>query len=756
VRFSGVNSNIAVIQLGRPIEGSFAVVQPPPPSGGAEWRIESSTEGWRVVREGVEIFWFSVNEETRPITFRQKLELGDKVYGFGEKYARLNRRYKRFNMWNVDQPYNQPSGDPTYASIPLYIVFSAKRCFGVYFDYAGYIGFDTDIERVGEVNVKVDSEGVRVYVLWGETIKDVVASIYSLFGGFTLPPKWALGYHQCRYSYMSQEEVLKVASTLRSRGIPCDAIWLDIDYMDGYADFTWCVERFPSPKRMIEELHTMGFRLVTIVDVGLPRREGYHPYHLLAEADGFMEDENGEPFLGVVWPGVCVFPDFVRSEVRARWARLISDWLAQGVDGVWLDMNEPSIFLQVAKASRELKRLCEHSANTEQPALTLRSLPRLSTVGLDKTERMVPIDAIHTNDSGERVAHSVIHNAYSLLEAWATHDGFKLLNPEGRWFILTRAGFPGIQRYAALWTGDNQADWGQLEMSVPQLLTLSMCGLPFVGADVGGFGDDADPELMIRWTQLGAFYPFFRNHSSRYSNRREPWVFGEAYERCIRDAVKLRYRFLPQLYALFKRAAEGGEPVIRPLVYEFPEDEATWDIDSEFLVGSNLLVAPVTQPGLRARAVYLPSGSKWLDYWSHRVHSGGGWVLADAPLERIPIFIRENTGVVVSEAQHINTQNSKPVIEAYVEAEARVELYDDDGSTLAYKRGEYFQLDAHFVKHENTLSIITKKLNTGYKPSYTSVGIRLLGREAIENLNLGTIPVEAQTFEYTLNVDIDG
>ncbi len=709
-----------------------------------------------MLHRGVELFWFAASEESRPICFRQRLGVDDRVYGFGEKYARLNRRYKRFNMWNVDQPYNQPSADPTYASIPLYIVFSAKRCFGVYFDYAGYVGFDVDIEREGEVSVRVDGEGVRVYVLWGETIRDVVASIYSLFGGFTLPPKWALGYHQCRYSYMSQEEVLNVASTLRARGIPCDAIWLDIDYMDGYADFTWCAERFPSPQRMIEELHAMGFRVVTIVDVGLPRREGYPPYTLLADVGGFMEGEDGQPYLGVVWPGVCVFPDFVRSEVRARWARLIREWLAQGVDGVWLDMNEPSIFLQVGRAERELKRLCEHPADGGQPALGLRSLPRLSTVGLDKAERMASIDAIHRDDSGERIPHSAVHNAYPLLEAWATHDGFKQHDPGGRWFILTRAGFPGVQRYAALWTGDNQADWGQLEMSVPQLLTLSISGLPFVGSDVGGFGDDADPELMVRWTQLGAFYPFFRNHSSKYSNRREPWVFGEAYERLIREAVKLRYRFLPQLYKLFRQAAEGGEPIIRPLVYEFPEDESTWDLDSEFLVGPNLLVAPVTQPGVRARAVYLPSGSRWLDYWSHEVHSGGGWVLVDAPLERIPIFIRENTGLVVSEAQHTNTQNWQPVIEAYVEAEARVELYDDDGSTLSYKRGEYFQLHTHFVKHENTLSITTKKLNTRYKPSYTSVSIRLLGREAIENLNLGTIPVEVQTLEYTLNVDIDG
>ncbi|MEM0120630.1 MAG: glycoside hydrolase family 31 protein [Thermoprotei archaeon] len=745
MEFLGVTANIAIIRLGRPVDYGYAVVEPAQNSGGGVWAAEASSGGWRVFHAGAELFWFSVAESSAPIRFKQSLEEGDRVYGFGEKYARLNRRYKRFNMWNVDQPYNQPSADPSYASIPLYIVFSSKRCYAVYFDYAGYTGFNVDIDRRGELNVEVDSEGVKVYVLWGETIREVVAAIYTLFGGFTLPPKWALGYHQSRYSYMSQEEVLEVASTLRRRGIPCDAIWLDIHYMDGYTNFTWNKDGFPSPKQMIKGIHDMGFKLVTIVDVGLPKKVGYRGYDLLEEVDGFIKHKEGGEFLGVVWPGVCVFPDFVRTQVRQRWAQLIADWLTQGVDGIWLDMNEPSIFLMVQKAAQQLRELCDNVDDGESIGVKLASIPKLNTVGLYKGERMVPIDGVHTTDSGGRLPHTQVHNAYPLLEAWATHEGFKAHNADKRWFILTRAGFPGIQRYAALWTGDNQADWGEMEMSIPQLLTLSLCGLPFVGSDVGGFGDDADPELMVRWTQLGAFYPFFRNHSSKDSNRREPWVYGEEYERPITDAIRLRYRFLPQIYKLFRQAESGKQPVIRPLVYEFPHDESTWDLDSEFLVGSNLLVAPITQPGVRARSVYLPSGPRWLDYWTRKVYSGGRWVLVDAPLTRIPLFVRENTTLVVSEAQHVNAHNWKPVIEAFVESQADAELYDDDGSTLAYRRGEFFQLDAHFERRGDTLTITTRKTSMAYTPEYTSVGVQLLRAEGIERIRLDTQTVDMNT-----------
>lgn len=732
MRFEGLNSSLAMLELGKPLLLEHSLTPPSTSQEGSLWQLERVGEGYVILRAGGELLEFRLEEGRTRMVFSHKLKPGERVLGFGEKYARLNRRHKRFNMWNVDQTHHLPSGDPTYASTPTYILCSKDRRLGVAFDYAGYIWFDVDSSGRGELSATVEGGGLRIYLAWGETLTQVVRTLYALFGGYTLPPKWALGYHQCRYSYMSQQEVLEVASKFREKGIPCDAVWLDIDHMEGYADFTWDPRRFPEPAKMISQLHALGFRLVTIVDVGIPQRRGYEPYEVLEEVDGFLKTSSGERFVGVVWPGPCVFPDFARREVRERWARLVSKWLAQGVDGIWLDMNEPSIFLLVNRANEAAKNLC--SQPEAEGWVRLSSLPRLNTVGLEKFERYVPLDVTHTLEGGVKVDHSEIHNAYPLLEAWATREGFRALDVDRRWFILSRAGYTGIQRYAALWTGDNQADWGQLEISIPQLLSLSLCGVPFVGADVGGFFDDADPELLVRWTQLGAFYPFFRNHSSKLSNRREPWAFGQEYEEKIAKAIGLRYRFLPYLYSVFWEGSLVGEPVMRPLAYEFPEDERAWDVDTEFMVGPSLLVAPVTQPGARARAVYLPAGAGWLDYWTRKTYRGGGWVCVEAPLERIPLFVREGSAIAVSDGPYTNAQSWRPAVEAYVEEKARGTLYDDDGESLGYTRGAYCAHEFLFECVGDKLVLKHRALAQGYTPPYREVEVRVLNGEPLVEL----------------------
>lgn len=506
------------------------------------------------------------------ILISHMLERGEHVYGLGEKYARLDRRFKRFHFFNVDQSVHLPLGDPMYKSIPFYIIARPGKAYGIFVDHPGYMYIDTGVENVERVKLVIEGRLATIYLFAGG-LYEILDEYTRLTGRPFMPPKWALGYHQCRWSYESQEEALEVAREFRRRGIPLDAVWLDIDYMDGYRLFTWNRERFPDPHRLADELHSMGVRLVTIVDVGVKAERGYNVYERGLEIDTFLKTPEGDLFRGSVWPGLCVFPDFLRGNVRKYWADLVADFVSIGIDGLWLDMNEPAIFY-MEKALRDMvAELSELLRTGDVEGAGNRVIwwsNRIGTGFVNKGVGKVEVPAVHRNDDGQAVPHSEIHNAYSLLEAEATKEGLEKARPGKRWFILTRSAYAGIQRVAAVWTGDNQSDWGHMAVSIPMILGLGLSGVPFAGADVGGFGDDVDPEMLVRWTQLGAFYPFFRNHSVKGTRRQEPWVFGEPWTEYVAEAIKLRYRYLPYIYALFAEAHRSGKPVARPLFAEFP------------------------------------------------------------------------------------------------------------------------------------------------------------------------------------------
>ncbi len=398
----------------------------------------------------------------------QELENNDRIYGLGEKYARLNRRYKRFHMWNVDQQLHLPLGDPTYLSIPFYIVANPKKFFGVLIDYAGYIYIDTGVKNSKGIFIKIKSNQAKFYLITGKNLKEILKYYTELTGKPFLPPKWALGYHQSRYSYMSQDEVIEVANEFRKRRIPCDAIYLDIHYMKDFMNFTWNTKNFPKPEEMIKKLKELKIKLVTIVNPGIKVSDEYEVFRKLKEIDGFIKDSKNELFLGVVWPGICAFPDFLNENVREVWSSFISEWIIQGIDGIWLDMNEPSIFLILSKDLEEkITRMLKGELNLNY------IISNFTTNMINKNTGYVKINAFH-NFKGNKIHHDELHNAYSLFQVISTYEGFIKARPNQRPFILSRSGFIGIQSFAALWTGDNQADWAHLEISIPQLLNLGL------------------------------------------------------------------------------------------------------------------------------------------------------------------------------------------------------------------------------------------------------------------------------------------
>jgi len=717
------------------------------------WDVRIEETGLKISWEGKALTELSITSPSDGVLVLEH-HVGDShIYGLGEKYGPLDRRGRVYRLWNVDQPVHLPLGEPMYASIPFYLALKPGKYLGIFVNHAGYAEIDVGASSPGLVRTLIYGDVLLAYVIAGRSPLEVIEAYTSLTGKPYLPPKWALGYHQSRYSYMSSEEVLNVARAFRERGIPCDAIHLDIDYMDGYKIFTWNSSNFSEPEKLTKELRKLGIRLVTILDVGVKEELGYRVFEEGIANNAFMKTPDGELFRGGVWPGVCVFPDFLREDVREWWGELVvCELLSKGVSGIWLDMNEPAIFYKVSDAESVARRVGTllSEGRTRELGELLRKAPALiSTYGWPWLG--VPrIDAIHGAGNGLKAHHDSIHNAYPLLEAEATLRAFKKHCPRGRWFILSRAAYAGIQKYSAVWSGDNQSCWEHLSVSIPMLLNMSLSGLHFVGADVGGFEGDAEPELLLRWTQLGAFYPFFRNHSSKGTRRQEPWAFGPEWEKLMTDAIKLRYRFLPYIYNVFVEASRSGKPVMRALFLEFPEDERSYSVSDEFMIGKSLLVAPVTAPGKEARAVYLPV-VRWVNYWTGEVLEPG-WRLVNAPLDRIPLFIREDTAVITTDPKQTAHEVWDPLyVEAFVNREAEVIIYDDDGESL---NGEYFELTVTFRKREDMLKISTATRSLRYTPEIRDVVFRVFSSGVVREVSLNGVRVGARVEDSVIHFTV--
>lgn len=578
-------------------------------------------------------------------------------YGLGERTGFLDKRGKRYTMWNADCYRSYVEGaDLMYQSYPFYIGVSPTGSYGLYFDNTFKSFFDLGKTHPNMVTFGAVKGPLNFFLIYGPTLKEVVEGYTEITGRMELPPLWALGYQQSRYSYYPQERVLEVAREFRKRDIPCDVIYLDIHYMDGFKVFTFDQKRFPDPEGMIKELKEMGFKVVTIVDPGVKVEGEYWVFKEGLAKDYFVTDEDGLVFTGKVWPGRTAFPDFSREEVRAWWADLHREFLEIGIAGIWNDMNEPTL------------------VDTSLPE------PPISTL---------PPELVHKGDS-RPMRHEEFHNLYALNMALATQKALLKFKPQERPFILTRSGFSGIQRYAAIWTGDNRSYWEHLKMSIPMLCNIGLSGEPFCGADIGGFAEDTTEELLIRWTQLGVFYPFCRNHTNLDTIDQEPWAFGKKAEDICREFIKLRYTLLPYIYNLFYRAWQKGTPVFRPLVFEYEKDENCHNISDEFLLGDSLLVAPVCEPGQVKRMVYLPVG-EWVDWWSGELFEGGKYYVADAPLERIPLYVKAGAILPLTEPQ--NYVGEKPWEVEFLLFPGGVKgeyvYYEDDGASLDYQKGIY-------------------------------------------------------------------
>jgi alpha-glucosidase len=590
----------------------------------------------------------------KPRLYKRR-EDGERYFGCGERTSGLEKTGSYQIFWNVDPPLGHTASfNNLYASIPFILSLAKGRAHGLFFDNTHRVEFDLALEDEERACFGAEGGSLVYYVFCGPTPREVLGRYTELTGRTPMPPLWSLGNQQSRYSYMSEDEVREVARGFRERDIPCDVIYLDIHYMDGYRVFTWNKERFPDPGILISDLGEQGFRVVTIVDPGVKVDENYPVYVEGRKRDLFCKNLDGGDYHNAVWPGVCAFPDFSNPEARKWWADNHRPLLDAGVAGIWCDMNEPSLFI-----------------------------PRNSTM---------PGHVVHPGGpDDEPRLHAQIHNAYGSLMARSVREGLLELRAGERPFVITRAGYAGLQRHALQWTGDNSSWWEHLWMSMPQLQNLGLSGVAWAGVDVGGFWGDANGELLARFTEFGAFQPFCRNHTAIGTRRQEPWVFGEPFTTVCRKMLKLRQRLVPYLYTLFEECHRTGAPILRPLLFEYPEDETTYTAEDEFLVGDALLVAPITRPGIEHRHVYLPQGT-WFHYWSGERFDGPAHVLAHAPLGEPPFYVKSNTALPMGpDMAHTGERAQDPLTLLLYCAEGAGEsvLYEDAGDGFGYENGEY-------------------------------------------------------------------
>ena len=660
------------------------------------FRIEAHRADGSVILESYqdeEKRWWSYATLNDEFVVRRKCRPEDAFFGLGEKTGRFNRKGRNFTLWNTDvldpsiaggyqvhlteDPATDPTStefDPYYISIPFFYHMPnmCDAMSGFFFDngYRSRVEFEQPLEYL----IYFEGGQYTEYIFAGPSMREILSSYTWLTGRMPPPPLWSLGYHQCRWFAYTQSAFERLAQNIRENNIPCDALWLDIDYMDGYRVFTWDKNRFPDPPAMLKRLCDQGFSVITIIDPGVKYEHGYAVFDEAVKRDVLCRTEGGTLYLGQVWPGKTAFPDFVSAEARKWWGELNADHVRSGLSGIWNDMNEPA------------------TGDIAYGAMRF--------------------------DKG-RFSHERYHNQYALLMAMGTVEGLLDAMPDKRTFVLSRAGSPGIQRYAANWLGDNVSRWDHLWMGIPMSLGLGISGQPFVGADIGGFMGNSSPELLARWFQCGSLAPFCRNHNNANQADQYPWAYGHTVQKLCRTSLELRYRLLPYIYSSFIKASETGSLVQKPLIFDYQSDQTTREIDDEYLFGDHLLVAPIYTQGCTSRQVYLPEGT-WYHWHTDEKFSGRKFVVAPAPIDYIPLYARGGAVIPTWSRPPQSTMgyHGESITLHFFIPDADGEypsmLHEDDGQTFAFRNGAFYRTEFRLRREGASITLQSSVSGNGY------------------------------------------
>ncbi|MES2150623.1 MAG: TIM-barrel domain-containing protein [Pseudomonadota bacterium] len=690
--------------LGR--DFSYAVVASPQPTkvtvsqGAAEVVMATSALQVHVARQPFAIRFTTpdgktINQDEPGLTTSwigdevstyKTLQPGERFIGLGEKTGNLDRRGSAYTNWNTDAYRYHGASDPLYASFPFYLGVQQGLSYGIFFDNSYQSDFNFGASNDRFASFSAQGGEMNYYFIHHPKLADIIASYSTLTGRMPLPPLWALGYQQNRYSYYPETEVMRIAQTLREKRIPADGITLDIHYMDAYKLFTWDKARFPDPAGMTARLAALGFKTTVIVDPGIKIEAGYGAYERGRRDDVFIKYADGSNFSAQVWPGWCNFPDFTSEKGRAWWRKEVATYASVGVAGLWNDMNEIATWGQ-------------HMPNN-----------------------------LLFNFDGAPTTHKQGRNVFGLEMVRASYDGMKEATGE-RPFILSRAGFSGLQRYSAIWTGDNTATEEHMLLGVRLLTSLGLSGMPFAGMDVGGFMGGAPTRSMYaRWMQIGAFTPYFRNHAANDTRSSEPWTYGEDVLINARDYIGLRYKLLPYLYSTFHEASSSGLPPMRSLAIDYTHDAMIYrgEFQNQYLFGPAFLVAPF-EGEKQFGKIYFPSG-KWYRLYDDTPQEGGQEKIVELSPTRLPVYVK--AGSIVPMQSLVQSTSEKPsdtlALHVYQgDTATQFVYYEDDGSSFGYQKGEYHQRTISF--EPATRRIVFGAVEGSYRSKFKLVDIILHG-----------------------------
>ena len=670
-----------------------------------------------VLEEGVsidkgELKYFKVEGSKLSLKLKEK----DLVYGLGENVRGINKRGWKYESFCTDDFSHTPEKKNLYGA-HNFLIIHGEKSFGIFIDYAGRVKFDVGYSKRDELNIEVESEDFSIYLIEGESLKEIAKEFRSLIGKSYVAPKWAFGFQQSRWSYKNKEEVLKVLYSFKEAGLPIDCIYLDIDYMEDFKNFTINKEAFPNFKGFVEEVKKEGVRLIPIIDAGCKIEEGYDVYEEGVKNGYYCLDEEGRPFVAAVWPGKVHFPDFLNKDARLWFGNKYRVLTDKGIEGFWNDMNEPAIFYSEKRLNEAFEKISE--AKGKNLGIydyfdVKDTFPRLQN-------SLEDYKSFYHKVGDKRIRHDKVHNLFGFNMTRAAAEGLENIDEDKRFLLFSRASSIGMHRYGGIWTGDNMSWWEHIKLNLQMMPNLNLCGFIYTGADTGGFGADATEDLVIRWSQLSMFTPLFRNHSALGTRHQEPYAFREESVEVLKNTLELRYVMIPYLYGEYMKAVLNDEMYFKPLTFEYCDDFSK-RVEDQLLLGDSLMIAPIYEQNALGRYVYLPEEMllwrvrKYDDCDYEVLEKGHHYV--EAKLNEIPIFIRRNKIVPISNSpskrvEDIDTTELNLI--AFIISSGEYIYYNDDGTSKDYKNKNFESLKVNIIKEDSDYKVFVENKNSRVK-----------------------------------------
>lgn len=619
-----------------------------------------------------------------------KLNCEDKIYGLGENVRGINKRGWIYKSNCTDDPNHTETKSSLYGAHNFFVI-DGKETFGVFLDYPGKLILDMGYQRMDELCITPEEWNLDLYILEGDSVLDIVKTFRQIIGRSYIPPKWAFGFGQSRWGYQNEEDIRTVVRGYRENGIPLDSVYLDIDYMEQFKDFTVDEKRFPNFPEFVEEMKQEHIHLVPIIDAGVKIEEGYEVYEEGIQNGFFCKEQDGKEFVGAVWPGKVHFPDVLNKRARKWFGKKYKYLLAQGIEGFWNDMNEPAIFYSEKKLEATLKKI----KAMENKNMDMWEVFAFRDMVMGLSNHPEDYASFYHDMDGTIICHDKVHNLYGYGMTRAAGEAFEELEPEKRILIFSRSSYIGMHRYGGIWMGDNQSWWSHLLLNLKMLPSLNMCGFLYTGADLGGFGSNVTEDLLLRWMALGIFTPLMRNHAALGTREQECYQFTQT--ELFRKLIGIRYGMMPYIYSEYMKAALNHEMLFLPLAFVYPEDRHAKEIEDQLLMGESIMIAPVYTQNATGRYIYLPEPMKLVRMKSieeieTEILEQGHYYIEIA-LDEVVFFIRPEKMVPYTESgQYMEEIQEKEIkLLHFVTGTAEYKLYQDNGYEKDYENPNHIK-----------------------------------------------------------------